>query len=282
MEYQQLRQRQPRFTDEDSPPASSSPLYDYTRTMYNGLPYGMQNYLLHVYLSTTIGIMFTLFTANFLSTSVNLIYHIGGGVVIITGFVMAVLCVVCFSFIRPDIMTNEYSINPPARWIFYIGISIGNGMVIAPLIQLVDEISPEVYFTSFLITVIIFGSVSIYTLVVPSKGFLLLGAPLVSGLSTLIWLNIFSGFTALFFGFNRFNVFVHQLDVYGGLILFILYVTYDTYKAIVMFEHHTPDHLGIAVELYLDFVNIFIRILSILMEISLKKKSSSDRRERLY
>ena len=58
---------------------------------------------------------------------------------------------------------------------------------------------------------------------------------------------------------------LHSLNLYGGLVLFTAYIAYDTQKMIDEYEMGEDDHLKHAVDLFIDFKAIFMRVLSILM-----------------
>lgn len=57
------------------------------------------------------------------------------------------------------------------------------------------------------------------------------------------------------------------VDTYFGLAVFTPLIAYDTYKAIQMYKLRNPDHLSCSLELYLDFMNVFVRMIKILQEI---------------
>jgi len=112
------------------------------------------------------------------------------------------------------------------------------------------------------------GGLSTVAACAPSDKFLYMGGPLAMGFGVIFAASLASNFlpatTALGAG-------VYSLALYGGLILFGGFILYDTQKIIHRAEQH-PNHYGAAkfdpvnnsIGIYMDTVNIFIRIAQIL------------------
>jgi FtsH-binding integral membrane protein len=134
---------------------------------------------------------------------------------------------------------------------FFQGASLGN------LIQLAIEVDPRLILTAFLGTFTVFACFSISALFARRKTYLFLGGFLSSCLSNLIWLGLFN----LFFQ----TEFLFLVSLYGGLFLFGGFVLYDTQVILEKINCGDNDFLRHSLELYLDFINIFVRILIILI-----------------
>ncbi len=103
----------------------------------------------------------------------------------------------------------------------------------------------------------------------PSDKFLYMGGPLALGFGLVLASTIGTLFlpptTALGAG-------LYSVAIYGGLILFGGFVLYDTQKIVRRAEMHPPaayggpkfDPINNSIGIYLDTVNIFIRIAQIL------------------
>lgn len=103
----------------------------------------------------------------------------------------------------------------------------------------------------------------------PSDKFLYMGGPLAMGLGVVLVSSIGSAFmpptTALGAG-------MYSIALYGGLILFGGFLLYDTQKIMHRAEHHPPmmagvrqyDPINASIGIYMDTMNIFIRIAQIL------------------
>ncbi|KAI9204887.1 inhibitor of apoptosis-promoting Bax1-domain-containing protein [Polychytrium aggregatum] len=74
-----------------------------------------------------------------------------------------------------------------------------------------------------------------------------------------IWILIISGIVQAFVPFGSFLNFVLCV---GGIVLFSAYIIYDTFQ---LFQRMSPeDYVVASVELYLDILNLFLRILQLL------------------
>jgi len=51
------------------------------------------------------------------------------------------------------------------------------------------------------------------------------------------------------------------VDIYGGILLFTGLTVYDSYQARLAYVRGEPDHLGVSVDIYLDLMNLLIRIM---------------------
>lgn len=117
----------------------------------------------------------------------------------------------------------------------------------------------------------IVGGMSALAMCAPSEQFLKMSAPLGIGLGVVFVSSLGSVFlspaTALGATF-------YSISLYGGLLLFSGFLMYDTQKIIHRAEHH-PDHrlgyqvppfdpINNSIGIYLNTINIFIRIASIL------------------
>ncbi|CAI7991601.1 Probable Bax inhibitor 1, partial [Geodia barretti] len=85
---------------------------------------------------------------------------------------------------------------------------------------------------------------------------LFLGGFLISGLNMLVMMLFFN----IFLGSHM----VFQLDVYGGVILFCGFVLFDTQLIAERFNNGDTDYVRHSLDLFLDFINIFRRLLVIL------------------
>jgi growth hormone-inducible transmembrane protein len=117
----------------------------------------------------------------------------------------------------------------------------------------------------------IVGGMSALAMCAPSEQFLYMGAPLGIGLGVVLVSSLGSMFlspaTALGAG-------LYSISLYGGLLLFSGFLVYDTQKIIHRAENHPDPRMGYAVRsfdpinnsigIYMDTINIFIRIASML------------------
>jgi len=140
------------------------------------------------------------------------------------------------------------------------------GMHIGPLIDLVIDIDPAIVTSAFLGTVCIFVCFSASAYFASRRSYLFLGGFISSCLSMLVFLNFLNFFLGSLFIFN--------LGLYGGLFLFCCYIMFDTQLIIEKASSGNFDVVGDSLELFLDFVNIFVRLLIILA----KDKKSNNKK----
>lgn len=137
------------------------------------------------------------------------------------------------------------------------------GAVIAPLCL----VGGPILLRAAWYTAGVVGGLSTLAVCAPSEKFLTMGAPLAMGFGVVFAASIGSMFlpasTALGAG-------LASISLYGGLLLFSGFLLYDTQKIVKRAENtplhggHQFDPVNNAIHIYMDTLNIFIRIVTIL------------------
>ncbi|XP_065178794.1 probable Bax inhibitor 1 [Sycon ciliatum] len=141
---------------------------------------------------------------------------------------------------------------------FFSGVSMG------PLIAHVAAIDPSLIFTALGGTVVVFVSFSLSALYAEERSYLYLGGYLLSGLNFLLLTSLVN----MFIG----SIFVLEVQLYLGLAIFCAFVLYDTQLIIEKSRMGDKDYIWHSVDLFLDFIEIFRRLLIILAKDDKKKK----------
>jgi len=148
-----------------------------------------------------------------------------------------------------------------AAWLLHCAVI---GAVIAPICMLGGPIlTRAAWYTAGMV-----GGLSTTAMCAPSDKFLSWGGPLAMGLGVVFCASLGSMFlpptTALGSG-------LYSVAMYGGLILFGAFLLYDTQKIVYKAERHPVgygappfDPVNASIGIYMDTINIFIRIASLL------------------
>ncbi len=133
------------------------------------------------------------------------------------------------------------------------------------------DLNPNIVFLSVLSTSVIFVCFSAAALLSERRSYLYLGGFLFSSLSYMLLISLFSSL----FRFYNFNFMV---QLYGGLVVFMLYIIYDTQLMIekASMGAHARDYVKHTYELFIDFVAVFVRILVLL---SKKEDDKSNKKK---
>merc|ERR1711991_164762 len=153
--------------------------------------------------------------------------------------------------------------NAQKRWGMLLGFGALQGLVVGPLVEQVLAIDAGIVVSAMLATTLVFACFSLAALYAERRSMLFMGGFLSSALTILLFASLFGA---------PFN-----LQLYGGLLLFIGYVCFDTQMIVEKAAAGNYDVVGHALELFLDLVSIFIRILII---IARNKKDKKNERRR--
>jgi FtsH-binding integral membrane protein len=158
--------------------------------------------------------------------------------------------------------TNNTTTNDPLRLLGYASLVTGMGITSAPAFALMDlsvVLPPALLMTNF-----VFCGAIIYAKRAPAGSLLKFGPALAGGLLGLVGTSLVALGSDMVFGPNMFSILVHNLDLYAGIPLFTGFVAYDTHVAMERYRLGDPDHLGTSVQLYLDFMNLLVRMMQIM------------------
>jgi len=240
---------------------------------------GLTEFIKKTYLYTGGSITGTLLVSQCLSTiPINSFWPIFGG-----GAILALGGVIGLSYSKYSVHTKRlpignkltdywYSKNTPSRLLSYGALIGGMSLTLTPFISMINDISPTILPTSCLLTSFIFGGSTLYAMFKPNGALLAWQAPLMGGLMGLVGVSMIGLLSHVFMGPTVFSSALHSIDTYGGLLLFTAMTAYDTHKAVNMYQAKDPDHLGCSVNLYLDFMNMLIRMMEILAKVNNNNK----------
>eukprot|EP00164_Ancoracysta_twista_P000508 GFYU01000678.1.p1 GENE.GFYU01000678.1~~GFYU01000678.1.p1 ORF type:complete len:260 (+),score=75.41 GFYU01000678.1:33-782(+) len=164
--------------------------------------------------------------------------------------------------------TSPQTHDPLQRMSILMTIGFLKGVSLGQLIATVIMIDPSILVTAFFGTVTVFAAFSASAIFCQRRSMLFLAGFLGSALSlmfTLSFINIFFGSTTIVL-----------FNLYFGLLVFCGFVLFDTQLIIEKSERGNRDHVKHALELFIDFVQIFVRLLIILT----KDNKRNNNRER--
>jgi FtsH-binding integral membrane protein len=219
---------------------------------------GLKNFLSRVYLRSGGGVASTLAVA-LAAPNVNALALFGTGAVMAFGSIFAI------GAMKPDFNTTKdghhTSTNPLGREVAFYGLTTGLGLSLAPMVSTIQSIDPVILPASVLLSAGIFGG-SAYVALKSSVDFSTWKGPLMVGLGCLIGTQII-GFASLLIAgpSSGLAMLLHNVDIYGGIGLFTLMTMYDSYAAKQLYLKGEADDLGCAVNVYLDFMNLLVRIM---------------------
>jgi len=137
------------------------------------------------------------------------------------------------------------------------------GIVIAPLCLLGGPILIRAAY----MTAGVVGGLSAIACCAPSEKFLTMGGPLAIGLGVVFASSLGSMFVPVT---SALGAGLYSISLYGGLLLFSGFLLFDTQRIIRYAETapensvHRYDPINAAMSIYLDTINIFIRIAQML------------------
>jgi len=155
--------------------------------------------------------------------------------------------------------TSKTPQNLNMRYGLLAGFSFCTGASLAPLVGLAVAVAPSALVTAFLGTCAIFLTFSLSALTTQRRAYMYLGGYLGSAIMALLALR----FGSYLFGGRSM---VYGLELYGGLMIFSAYILYDTQLIVERASAGDMDHVSHALDLLVDLVAIFVRILIILLK----------------
>lgn len=165
-------------------------------------------------------------------------------------------------------MTANEPKNQIKRLSYLVGFAGCTGLSLGPLLDHVISVDPTIVSTAFFASTLIFVCFSLSALWAEERSYLYLGGSLMSALSVMLLMGLMN----IFFRSSM----IYQLQLYGGLVLFCGFILYDTQLIIEKKRNGDSDFLWHSVDLFLDFVNIFRRILIILSNKEEKKRNKKE------
>jgi FtsH-binding integral membrane protein len=128
---------------------------------------------------------------------------------------------------------------------------------------------PQILIRAGLYTLGLMGALSFTAMKAKEDKFLFLGGPLLAGLTVIVLSSIVGMFLPV--AFVRTLSLIESLWLYGGLAIFCGFVLYDTQKLMTKARIHASngtlervDHMNDSISIYMDVINIFIRLVMIL------------------
>lgn len=144
--------------------------------------------------------------------------------------------------------------------------SFSYGLSLGSFLEAIFHIDPTIPLYSLMATSIVFLSFTMSALLSPRRSFLFLGGILFSVVSMMSFaslINLFFQSTILF-----------NINLYLGLLIFCGYLIYDTQLMIERAEHGNLDSVSHALDLFVDFISIFTRLMIIMT-----KKNEEERQK---
>lgn len=230
---------------------------------------GLQKHLNKVYKTTTLSFGGALGISYLCAASKFALLH--PGFCMAAGGIGSLLSVIAFNFTRyenkmvHDQQGNKFltSVNSPARKFLY-GSFVGcTGLMMSPVLAHYCMLNPLIIPTALGITAGICSGASLYAYVKPKGSLLWLGGPLMGCLLSLVGVQLISALSFWAYGPNMFSLMAYRADLYLGTALFTGFVAYDTHVAVKNYEDGNADHLGASLSMFLNFQNIFLRMLEI-------------------
>lgn len=168
-------------------------------------------------------------------------------------FIASFLGVLGISFTDPSKTTLRQNM--------LLGVGFGIGAGIAPLVL---SSSLGVVFAALLGTSSIFAGFSLAALKARRRSFLYMGGFLFGGMM-LVFAASLAHLLLPLIGITNpaFMAALYNINVYGGLAIFSLFLAYDTQNMIESYKEGNDDKVSPALQLFLNVVNIFIRLLQI-------------------
>ncbi|KAJ8016990.1 hypothetical protein DPEC_G00013120 [Dallia pectoralis] len=165
-------------------------------------------------------------------------------------------------------MTPHNSQTEKKRLAILAGFAFFTGVGLGPTMDFVIAINPSVIVTAFLGTSMVFLCFTLSALFSKRRSYLFLGGTLMSGLSILFLVSVVN----MFFG----SVILFKAHLYLGLVIMCGFVLFDTQLIIEKAENGDKDYIWHCVQLFLDFVTIF-RKLMILLAMNEKGKKKEKK-----
>lgn len=214
---------------------------------FKDLSHEVKNHLMRVYATMAATIAFSA-----VGTYVAMMLQLNMNLMILLAFIP----LIALFFVSQENMSTRYAL------LFAFGFF--KGASLAPLIEYALAVHPGVVTMAFMATCIVFLSFSLSALLSQKRSWLFLGGLLSSSISIMFYLGI----AHMFFGGTT----IPYIQLYGGLIVFCFYVLYDTQVIVEKYNIGSKDHITHALDLYIDFIAIFVRILIIMLKNKEKKK----------
>jgi len=201
---------------------------------------------------------FTFITAA-MGVYAHLSWNIGGTLTFI-GTIICVFAVMMYED-RPENLKQQ---------IGFIGLlGFCKGASIGPLVKMALAMNPSIVLQAFVGSIAIFTCFSLSAMLSQRRAYIYLGGILSSALTLMLWL----GLSQLFFR----SELIFNIQLYGGLLMFCGYILFDTQMIIEKASMGQRNPVRHALELFIDFVGLFVRVLIILMKNNDKKKNSNRR-----
>ncbi|OAF71074.1 hypothetical protein A3Q56_01155 [Intoshia linei] len=164
------------------------------------------------------------------------------------------------------LMTTKHTKNNVnIRTGYLMSFAFTSGISLGPIISIAMHIDETIVMKAFALTCIIFFCFSMASLKSASeRKYLYLGGTILTLTSVVFSLSLAN----LFFG----SMLLFDITLYAGLGMFLMYILYDTQLIVYKFDNGDDDYIKHSLDLFIDFVAIFRRLV-IILAMNNEKKS---------
>nr|PIM03556.1 putative Bax inhibitor-1 [Toxoplasma gondii COUG] len=159
-------------------------------------------------------------------------------------------------------------VTTPLRAAYFGGFGFTTGMMLGDYLYFVNVLNPRIIPTAFLVSMGIFASLSAAAIVAKDRKFIFLGSILGTGLTLFTYVSLFSVVWR--------TKLADDVLLWGGLLLYIGFVLFDTQVTLEMARRGSSDYLVQAIQFYVDLVGIFIRVVQILADKERRKRQRDE------